>query len=98
MNSKDKEFISEAYSLVVKLENLIRDYGYEDRVMSAIVLGVIDIDWDAEVLPDEEVQLKSIFSYNLDGRQELEVIKEIMDQQYEDDFTDMLGDLGISLN
>lgn len=98
MNSKDKEFISEAYSLVVKLENLIRDYGYEDRVMSAIVLGVIDIDWDAEVLPDEDVQLKSIFSYNLDGRQELEVIKEIMDQQYEDDFTDMLGDLGISLN
>jgi len=98
MNSKDKEFISEAYSLVVKLENLIRDYGYEDRVMSAIVLGVIDIDWDAEVSPDEEVQLKSIFSYNLDGRQELEVIKEIMDQQYEDDFTDMLGDLGISLN
>lgn len=100
MNSRDKEFIAEAYSLVVQIEDLIKRYNYEDKVMSAVMLGVIDIDWDSDVKPGEEVQLKSVFSYNLDSRAELEMVKDIMDSQFRDDesLDDILGDLGISLN
>lgn len=101
MTSKDKQFIAEVYDLVVKIEGLIKSYNYEDRVMSSMVIGVLDVDLDTEPKEGDEVQLKSIFSYNLDSREELEVVKEIMTHQYEDempDLDDMLGSLGISLN
>ena len=92
MNSRDKEFIAEAYSLVVQIEDLIKRYNYEDKVMSAIMLGIIDVDWDSDIKP--------VFSYNLDSRGELEMVKDIMDSQFKDDesLDDILGDLGISLN
>ena len=101
MNAKDKEFIAEAYSLIVQIEELIKSYNYEDRVMSAIMLGVLDIDMDQEPVEGDEIQLKSVFSYNLDSKLELEMVKEIMDQQFEDpddEIDNLLGDLGISLN
>ena len=45
--------------------------------------------------------MKSVFSYNLDSKLELEMVKDIMDQQFEDpndEIDNLLGDLGISLN
>ena len=101
MNAKDKEFIAEVYSLIVQIEELIKSYGYEDRVMSAIMLGVLDVDELLQPKEGDEIQLKSVFSYNLDSKLELEMVKEIMDQQFEDpddDIDNLLGDLGISLN
>tara|TARA_R100001440_G_scaffold71944_1_gene95311 strand:- start:8869 stop:9174 length:306 start_codon:yes stop_codon:yes gene_type:complete len=101
MNTRDKEFIAEVYSLIVQIEGLIKSYNYEDRVMSAIMLGVLDIDEVLSPGDEDQVQLKSVFSYNLDSRLELEMVKGIMDQQFEDpegDIDDILGDLGISLN
>ena len=50
---------------------------------------------------DESVEMKSLFAYNLDSRQELEIIMDIMQNTYEDDddsLRDMLNGLGISLN
>lgn len=101
MTTKDKEFIAEAYSLIVKIEELIKSYGYEDRVLSAMLLGILDIDFDDEIRIGEEIQIKSVFSYNLDSKEELEMMKEIMDSQFEDpddDIDKLLGDLGIHLN
>ena len=101
MDSIDKEFIAEAYSLIVQIEDLIKRYNYEDRVMSAMVLGILDIDWEKEVpVEGDEIQLKSVFSYNLDSKDELEIMKEIMTQQFKEEtnLDDLLGDLGISLN
>jgi len=95
----DKEFIAEAYSLIVQIEELIKKYDYEDRVMSSILIGVIDADLSSEPKDGDEVQLKSIFSYNLDSAEELEMMKDIMTMQYQDpDIDELLGDLGISLN
>lgn len=102
MNSTDKEFVAEVYSLIVQIEELIKKYNYEDRVMSAMLLGVLDVDWDREEPQEgDEIQLKSVFSYNLDSEGELEIMKEIMTQQYRSeagDIDDLLNDLGISLN
>lgn len=42
-----------------------------------------------------------MYSFHLDSRDELEMIKELMDEMYqpdEDPFEGLLGDLGISLN
>ena len=101
MNARDKEFIAEVYSLIVQIEGLIKSYEYEDRVMSAMMVGIIDLDGEDDPQEGDEVQLKSVFSYNLDSKLELEMVKEIMDYQFEDpddDVDKLLGDLGISLN
>lgn len=101
MNARDKEFIAEVYSLIVQIEELIKSYEYEDRVMSAMMVGIIDLEGDDEPMEGDEVQLKSVFSYNLDSKLELEMIKDIMDYQFEDpddDIDKLLGDLGIHLN
>ena len=66
--------------------------------MSAIVVGLME---EIENPEDESVEMKSLFSYNLDSRDELEIIIDVMNNTYEDDggeLRDMLGDLGISLN
>jgi hypothetical protein len=98
MESSEKEFIAEVYSHIIEIEELIKKHGFEDRVMSAIMIGLLDIDLDRS--EGEDMQLKSIFSYNLQSKEELEVVKEIMTSQFESDdpFEDLLGDLGISLN
>lgn len=99
MNHKDEDFIAELYSRLLSLEDFIRAEGYEDRVMSAMIIGIIEEPSDLEA---ESARMKSIFSYNLTSREELATIKNIMDATYEnsieDDLDDMLGDLGISLN
>jgi hypothetical protein len=100
MKIEDVEFLAELYSKVNELENLVKSRGYENRVMSAIVIGLMD---EVESTEDDDdlVGMKSLFSYNLDSRDELEVIIDIMKETYTDDndgLSDMLSDLGISLN
>ena len=98
MNYDDTEFLSELYAKVLEIEELVRERGYEDRVMSAIVVGLME---EIENPENESVEMKSLFSYNLDGQDELDIIIDIMKNTYEEDggeLRDMLGDLGISLN
>jgi len=98
MNYEDTEFLSELYAKVLEIEDLVRERGYEDRVMSAIVVGLME---EIENPEDDSVEMKSLFSYNLDSRDELDIIIDVMKNTYEEDggeLRDMLGDLGISLN
>lgn len=99
MNYEDVEFLSELYTKILEIENLVKERGYEDRIMSAIVVGLMD---EIESAEDESVEMKSLFSYNLDSTEELDIIVDLMRETYEDntddDLRDMLGDLGISLN
>ena len=98
MNYEDTEFLSELYAKVLEIEELVRERGYEDRVMSAIVVGLME---EIENPENESVEMKSLFSYNLDDQDELDIIIDIMKNTYEEDggeLRDMLGDLGISLN
>lgn len=99
MNYEDVEFLSELYTKILEIENLVKERGYENRIMSAIVVGLMD---EIESAEDESVEMKSLFSYNLDSTEELDIIVDLMRETYEDntdnDLRDMLGDLGISLN
>ena len=71
----------------------------KDRTLASIVVGVLDL--DAIEAGDEEAEMKTMYSFSLQSRQELETMKTIMDNAYSDedeDLEDLLGSLGISLN
>ena len=98
MNYEDAEFLAEIYSKINELEEFIEERGYTDRVLSAFVFGLMEQIEDED---QEMVEMKSLFSYNLESVVELETIKTIMDQTFEDPddhLRDLLSDLGISLN
>jgi len=101
MNPKDTLFFAEMYSLVKKMEETIDEFDMKDRTLASIVIGVIDHDAIEE--GDESAEMKTMYSFNIQSRHELDALKEVMDSAYQDeddeiDLDDFLGDLGISLN
>jgi hypothetical protein len=98
MNPKDTLFFAEMYSLVKKMEETIEEFEMKDRTLATIVVGVIDL--DAVEVGDESAEMKTMYSFNLESREELETVKQVMDSAYQEDdsLDDLLGDLGISLN
>jgi hypothetical protein len=101
MNPKDTLFFAEMYSLVKKMEEVIDEFEMKDRTLASIVVGVIDLD-EIE-FGDEEAEMKTMYSFNLQSRAELEAVKDVMDNAYRDDdddidLSDLLGGTGISLN
>jgi len=99
MNPKDTLFFAEMYSLVKKMEETIDEFEMKERVLASIVVGVIDL--NAVEFGDEEAEMKAMYSFNLQDRSELETVKEVMDNAYQEentDLNDLLGELGISLN
>jgi len=98
MNPKDTLFFAEMYSLVKKMEDTIDEFEMKDRTLASIVVGVID--FDAVQDGDESAEMKTMYSFNLENREELDTLKQVMDSAYQEDdsLDDLLGDLGISLN
>ena len=102
MDPKDTLFFAEMYSLVKKMEETIDEFEMKDRTVASIVIGLIDI--DSVELGESEAEMKTMYSFNLQSRSELEAVKEIMDNTYQDDedddidLDDLLSGLGISLN
>jgi len=86
------------YSLVKKMEETIDEFEMKDRTLASIVVGVID--FDSVETGDESAEMKTMYSFNLESRAELNTLKEVMDNAYQEDdsLDDLLGDLGISLN
>lgn len=105
MEPKDLKFIADVYHLIKEIEKLVEDNDMGHRVMAAIFVGVID-EGELEDLAEQDVEfgnvnMRSMYSFNVDSRQELEIIKEIMDEAYGNenpDLGDLLDGLGISLN
>ena len=99
MSPKDTLFFAEMYSLVKKMEETIDEFDMKDRTLASIVVGVLDL--DAIEAGEEETEMKTMYSFSLQSRQELETIKTVMDNAYSDedeDLEDLLGSMGISLN
>ena len=99
MSPNDTLFFAEMYSLVKKMEETIDEFDMKDRTLASIVVGVLDL--DAIEAGAEETELKTMYSFSLQSRQELDNMKTIMDNAYsddDDDLEDLLGSLGISLN
>ena len=98
MNPKDTLFFAEMYSLVKKMEETIDEFEMKDRTLASIVVGVID--FDAVEEDDDSAEMKTMYSFNLENREELETLKQVMDTAYSDDdsLDNLLSGLGISLN
>tara|TARA_X000001382_G_scaffold128065_1_gene116975 strand:- start:464 stop:763 length:300 start_codon:yes stop_codon:yes gene_type:complete len=99
MSPSDTLFFAEMYSLVKKMEDTIDEFDMKDRVLASIVVGVLDL--EAIEAGEEETEMKTMYSFSLQSRQELNTIKNIMDNAYseeDEDLEDLLGGLGISLN
>ena len=99
MSPNDTLFFAEMYSLVKKMEETIDEFDMKDRTLASIVVGVLDL--DAIQAGAEETEMKTMYSFSLQSRQELDTMKTIMDNAYsddDDDLEDLLGSLGISLN
>ena len=100
MNPKDTLFFAEMYSLVKKMEETIDDFDMKERTLASIVIGVID--HEAMESDADHAEMKTMYSFNLESREELEALKQVMDGAYKDDddidLDGLLGDLGISLN
>jgi|TARA_R100001509_G_scaffold161645_1_gene131359 hypothetical protein len=99
MSPNDTLFFAEMYSLVKKMEETIDEFDMKDRTLASIVVGVLDL--DAIEAGEQETEMKTMYSFNLQSRQELETIKTVMDNAYSDedeDLEDLLGSMGISLN
>lgn len=99
MSDNDTMFVAEIYALYKQIEETIKRYGYEERVLSSNVIAIIEPE---EQQTDEgQLHVKSMYTFNLIDKEELEVIKDLMTQLYNQenlDLDDLLGDLGISLN
>ena len=100
MSPNDTLFFAEMYSLVKKMEETIDQFDMKDRTLASIIIGVIDL--DAIEYGEEEAEMKTMYSFNLQGREELNTLKQVMDSAYKDeddiDLDDLLNGLGISLN
>jgi len=99
MSPSDTLFFAEMYSLVKKMEDTIDEFDMKDRVLASVVVGVLDL--EAIEAGEEETEMKTMYSFSLQSRQELNTIKNIMDNAYseeDEDLEDLLGSLGISLN
>lgn len=101
MEEKDIEFIAEIYHLVKQIEETIERNDMGHRVLAAIMIGVIDDRDDSFDQDDEFVNMRSMYSFNIQNREELEVVKDVMDSVYEQQnpgLDDLLNELGISMN
>ncbi len=101
MSPSDTLFFAEMYSLVKKMEETIDEFDMKDRTLDrSAAASDVDKYQDAG---DQEAEMKTMYSFNLQSREELNAIKDVMDTAYKDDdddidLDDLLGDLGISLN
>jgi len=98
MSDNDTMFVAEIYALYKEIEGTIKRYGYEDKVLSSSVLAIIDEEEESE---EGQMNVKSMYTFNLIDKEELEIMKELMTQLYDKEnpgLDDLLRDLGISLN
>tara|TARA_R100000149_G_C5745560_1_gene57548 strand:+ start:170 stop:472 length:303 start_codon:yes stop_codon:yes gene_type:complete len=96
-NYKDMEregFLFEIQRLALEIEQVIDRYGVRGEVMSLMIIGLID------ELPEGH-QLKAVYGYNLNSRDELDELVNFAQESYKPDEPDIDGlieGLGISLN
>lgn len=104
MNEQEVEFMAKVYLLIQQIEALTREYGFENRVMSAMVFGLIEAEMGDAIEEGRMVELQSVFSFNLEDREELETVKKLMDATYEEPkdkgrgFSDLFGGIDVNLN
>ena len=92
----------EVHRLAIELELLIDKYDVRDKVLSIVVVGVLDAMQDDE----EKSRMKAIYSHNMQDELELQTLIDFATETWREnkdidrglDFDDLFDGLGISLN
>ena len=98
----DDDFLMEVHRLAIELELLIDKYDVRDKVLSMMVVGILDSMQDDE----EKSRMKAIYSHNMQDELELETLIDFATETWKEnkdidrglDFDDLFDGLGISLN
>lgn len=103
MDDNTVEFLLNAQDLVRQFETLIDKHDMRDRVISSMMIGVIQDDEEEDVEDDEEmINIKSIYNFNVADTNELDLVlsfmKQVYDQNSDNGLSDLLNGTGISLN
>lgn len=98
MDNKDAEVIYEVYSKMMEINDIVRKSNMENRVVSAMIFGIIsskDLEGDKDT-----VEMQSVFDFNIVNEDELATVINAMIEAYNapDDLDDLLSGLNISLN
>ena len=92
----------EVHRLAIELELLIDKYDVRDKVLSMMVVGILDSMQDDE----EKSRMKAIYSHNMQDELELETLIDFATETWKEnkdidrglDFDVLFDGLGISLN
>ena len=98
----DDDFLMEVHRLAIELELLIDKYEMRDKVLSMMVVGVLEAMED----DDEKSRMKAIYSHNMHDELELQTLIDFATETWREnkdidrglDFDDLFDGLGISLN
>ena len=86
----------EVQRLFMEYEALLDQYEMRDRVLSIFVAGVL------EPIDESMSNMRAMYNYILDNREELDTLLDFIDKSYEEtkgpDLDNLLDGLGISLN
>lgn len=98
----EDDFLMEVHRLAIELELLIDKYDVRDKVLSMMVVGILDSMQDDE----EKSRMKAIYSHNMQDELELETLIDFATETWKEnkdidrglDFDDLFDGLDISLN
>jgi hypothetical protein len=93
---EEDDFLMEVQRLFIEYEALLDQYEMRDRVLSIFVAGVL------EPIDESMSNMRAMYNYILDNREELDTLIDFIDKSYEErrgpDLDNLLDGLGISLN
>ena len=93
---EEDDFLMEVQRVFMEYEALLDQYEMRDRVLSIFVAGVL------EPIDDSMSNMRAMYNYILDNREELDTLIDFIDKSYEErrgpDLDNLLDGLGISLN
>jgi|TARA_R100001129_G_C5191489_1_gene210884 hypothetical protein len=93
---EEDDFLMEVQRLFMEYEALLDQYEMRDRVLSIFVAGVL------EPIDESMSNMRAMYNYILDNREELDTLIDFIDKSYEErrgpDLDNLLDGLGISLN
>ena len=75
MNQQEVEFMAKVYLKIQEIEALTKEYGYEDRVMSAMIFGLIEEEMKDAIEEGRMVEMQSVFSFNLEDKEDKGVLQ-----------------------
>lgn len=100
MDEKSIDLMFAVNKKIQEIEDLVEGTGMQHRVLSVFMFGIIPEEALSMENSEETIEMKSMFQFNIQSKEELESVVEAIKQAYDrqDPLDDLLNGLGLSLN